>query len=64
MKETANTTKQPVCSKFSKEQILSCDKYKNKQDLLSALLEKDKEYSLEDVDKVIQNFQKGVVTWH
>lgn len=64
MKERGNASKPAANSTFSKEQILNCNKYKNRQDLLSALLKPDKEYVLEDVDKVIQNFEKGVVVWH
>nr|DAX65507.1 MAG TPA: hypothetical protein [Caudoviricetes sp.] len=43
-------------TKFVKSQIISSDKYKNRADLLNVLLEDDKEYTLSDVDKKLENF--------
>lgn len=48
-------------NKFSKEQILKSEKYKDKRDLINALLKEDKRYSLSDVDKLIDDFMKGKV---
>ena len=43
-------------TKFVKSQITGSDKYKNRADLLNVLLEDDKEYTLSDVDKKLENF--------
>ena len=45
---------------YSKESILNSKKYKEKQDLLKVLLKKE-EYSLEEVDNLIDKFLKGKV---
>lgn len=43
-------------TKFVKSQIIGSDKYKNRADLLNVLLEDDKEYTLSDVDKKLDEF--------
>jgi hypothetical protein len=43
-------------TKFVKSQIIGSDKYKNRADLLNVLLEDDKEYTLSDVDKKLEEF--------
>jgi len=48
-------------NKFSKEQLLKSQKYKDERDLINALLKEDKKYSLSDVDKLIDEFMKGKV---
>ena len=48
-------------NKFSKEQLLKSQKYKDERDLINALLKEDKKYSLSDVDKLIDDFMKGKV---
>jgi hypothetical protein len=48
-------------NKFPKEKIASSKRYKDKVDLVNALLSDDKEYSLEEVDYIINNFMKGKV---
>lgn len=46
---------------FSKEQIVTSDKYRNQRDLVDALLEKDKKYTIEAVDNLIEKYKKGRV---
>ena len=41
---------------FSKEQILKSNKFKDKRDILSALLEEDKKYKLSDVENMVIDF--------
>lgn len=41
---------------FSKEQILKSNKFKDKRDILSALLEDDKKYKLSDVENMVIDF--------
>lgn len=51
-----NTENKSDETKFAKSQIIGSDKYKNRADLLNVLLEDDKEYTLSDVDKKLENF--------
>mgnify|MGYP000341509780 FL=1 len=46
---------------FSKEQILASDRYANRRDLVDALLDTDKSYTLETVDNLIDKCMKGQV---
>lgn len=47
--------------KFSKEQIIKSVKYMHKRDLIDALLDNDKNYTMETVDKMIEKYMKGQV---
>lgn len=47
--------------KFSKEQILASARYVNRRDLVDALLDKDKSYTFETVDNMIEKYKKGQV---
>ena len=46
---------------YSKKQIVKSKKYENNVDLVNALLEDDKKYSLADIDRMINSFLKGAV---
>ena len=46
---------------FSKEQILASARYANRRDLVDALLDKDKSYTFETVDNMIEKYKKGQV---
>ncbi len=46
---------------FTKAQIIASKKYSNRQDILNALLVDDKNYSLSEVDALIDKFMKGKV---
>lgn len=48
-------------ARFSREQLVNSEKYSSKKDLLTALLEVDKEYSLSEVDDLIDKFNKKKV---
>lgn len=50
-----------VEASFTKAQILASKKYSNRQDILNALLVDDKNYSLIEVDALIEKFMKGKV---
>ena len=43
-------------TKFVKSQIISSSKYKNRADLLNVLLKDDKEYTLSEIDKKLEDF--------
>lgn len=46
---------------FPKKQILSSANYRDKRDLLSVLLDDDRNYSLKEVDRLIEGFLKRKV---
>ncbi|MEQ2424371.1 hypothetical protein [Enterocloster hominis (ex Hitch et al. 2024)] len=46
---------------FSKQELLQAECYRGKKDLVSALLEDGRKYSLKEVDAVIEKFMKGKV---
>lgn len=56
MAKKAALEKSEDLSKFSKSQIVNSKKYSNRRDLLTALLEQDKEYSFSDIEEIINKF--------
>lgn len=46
---------------FSKVSILSSNRFADKRDLLSVLLQDNKEYSIKEVNDLIDNYMKGKV---
>lgn len=46
---------------FSKEQILASARFANRRDLVDALLDTDKSYTLKTVDNLIEKYMKGQV---
>lgn len=46
---------------YSKEQILKSKKYANRKDILAVVLEDDKIYSHEEIEKEIDKFMKKEV---
>ena len=50
-----------IDNKYTKQQILKSKKYLGKQDSINALLKEDTQYSIEEVDGLIDGFMKGVV---
>jgi hypothetical protein len=58
-KQAPPVSKAPV---FTKRNILTFQRYAKRRDLLSVLLEDGKEYTMEQVDSLLQNFfKKGKV---
>lgn len=53
--------KETSVSKFSKEQIIQSKKFRNRVDILNVILDNNKTYSLEEVEKEINKFMKGKV---
>ena len=43
-------------SKFTKEQLLTATKFANRRDLLEAVLEADKTYSIDEVEQKMKEF--------
>lgn len=48
-------------SAFSKEQIISSQRYKDNRDIVNVLLNDNEMYSFEEVDSLITKFMKGKV---
>lgn len=46
---------------FEKERILASERYSNQRDLVEALLEDGKTYTLKTVDNLIEKYRKGKV---
>lgn len=47
--------------KHTKESIMSSSKYADCKDVINILLDKDMEYSIDEVDEMIDKFLKGEV---
>lgn len=50
-----------VEQKLNKQQILASAKYTNRKDLVNALLEENKQYTMQEVEEMIEKFMKGKV---
>ena len=59
--EFFSTTEEKREITYPKEQILPSQKYRDRKDLLSALLEKDKVYTLKQVEEIMKNYKKKKV---
>ena len=46
---------------FSKEQIVASARYRNHRDLVDALLDEDKSYTMKTVDNLVEKYMKGQV---
>ena len=44
---------------FSKEQILASARFANRRDLVDALLDEDKSYTMKTVDNLVEKYMKG-----
>lgn len=62
-KPTAANANKPeiVESKFSKNQLLAADRFRDRRDILTALLSPDKTYTVKAVEQMIENYLKGQV---
>ena len=47
--------------KFTKKQVLAAARYENRKDLVSALLRDDREYTMAEVDRLVDQTMKGQV---
>lgn len=59
--DTAEVQKADEPVQFSKRQLLCAEKYSDRRDLVDALLDGNKSYTIEAVDKMIEVFEKGKV---
>lgn len=60
-KETAATVESSAKTepKFSKEQLAKSERYAGRRDAVSALLDDGKQYTIAEVDAIINKFMKG-----
>ncbi len=47
--------------KFSKQQLLAARRFQGRKDIVNALLDPDKQYTAEAVEKMIETYMKGQV---
>lgn len=47
--------------KFTKRQVLASARYENRKDLVSALLRDDREYTMTEVNRLVDQTMKGQV---
>lgn len=61
--ENIQETQEPTQTEetYTKEAILRAKEYSTKKDLVNALLEDDKKYTIKQVDSIINNYLKGVI---
>ncbi len=57
VKETNGTT----VIRYTKDQLIRSEKYRNQRDLLSALLDDRKVYSVTEAEEIMNQFMKGRV---
>ncbi len=60
-KRTVQTVKPVVVPKLKKEALLRAKKYAGQRDLLAALLKDDQEYTVTEVNAILEAFKKGKV---
>ena len=48
-------------NEYTKEQILAASRYQGRRDLIEALLDDGKKYTMETVDRMVEDFMKGKV---
>ena len=56
---TAVPREEPIT--FSKEKLLTFRRFADRRDLLSAILSDDEEYTIKQVEKMINDFMRGRV---
>lgn len=57
----AEKTGSAKAATYTKEQLMASNRYANRRDLISALLEDGKTYTLKEVDALMEKFMKGKV---
>ena len=59
--KTTNSEKATGAATYKKEQLVASKRYANRRDLIRALLEDGKAYTLNEVDGLIEQYMKGKV---
>ena len=60
-KKAVQTVKPVVVPKLKKEALLRAKKYAGQRDVLAALLKDDQEYTVAEVNAILEQFAKGKV---
>lgn len=47
--------------KFSKEQIIAAKRFQHRRDLVAAVLDDDKQYTMTEVETLMEKYMKGKV---
>lgn len=58
MAKKKETEKNNVNPKFTKEQLIYSKRYINMVDVLAVVLDSDKEYTFDEVDKLVSDFMQ------
>lgn len=59
--KTANTEQATTTPTYTVEQLAASKRYANRRDIIRALLEEGKTYTLDEVDRLIEMYMKGKV---
>ena len=59
--KTTNSEKATGAATYKKEQLAASKRYANRRDLIRALLDSGKHYTLDEVDRLIESYMKGQV---
>lgn len=59
--EPATSEQGKIENLFSKEQLLAAARFQDRKDIVNALLSPDKQYTVEAVEQMIENYMKGQV---
>ena len=51
----------PTAGRYTKAQLADAKRYRDRKDILSVVLEDDKEYNFEEAEEAINRFLKGKV---
>ena len=57
--KTTNSEKATGAATYKKEQLVASKRYANRRDIIMALLEDGKAYTLNEVDGLIEKYKKG-----
>ncbi len=60
-KNTINNADEQNGGAFTKEQLLASERFRNKRDLLNALLRENKLYAVSQAEEMIEIYMKGKV---
>lgn len=60
--KTVKESEEPIQQdKYTKHNLLNSKRYIKQKDLINALLEDDRKYTLQEVDSIINKYLKGVI---
>lgn len=60
-KEMKNKNGKEAAARYTKKQLAGSERYRNQGDLISALLEEGKLYTVAEADEALKGFMKGRV---